>query len=195
MSYKELGEHLSDEFVISKYTVWKTINEVLLETYFDTQIDRKNYKIHVQIDEKFIGMCNSTNKKKYYTMTIFAGKMLIGKSYKLLNKTVISSSLLKDLKLKINDILVNRYKVSPDEEIFVSGDFATYIQNFKDSIICCKCKYVIDKFHVYKTLKDALANLYVDDYSLNQKGLQNYIVKELETVEDSNAKKLKRLIS
>ena len=104
MSYKETGEHLSDEFVISKYTVWKTINEVLLETYFDTQIDRKNYKIHVQIDEKFIGMTNSTNKKKYYTMTIFAGKKLIGKSYKLLNKTVISSSVLKDLKLKINDI-------------------------------------------------------------------------------------------
>ena len=194
MSYKETGEHLSDEFVISKYTVWKTINEVLLETYFDTQIDRKNYKIHVQIDEKFIEMTNSTNKKKYYTMTIFAGKKLIGKSYKLLNKTVISSSVLKDLKLKINDILVSRYKASPDEEIFISGDFATYIKNFEDSIICCKCKYVPDKFHVYKALKDALPNLYVDDYSLNQKGFQNYIVKELETVEDSNAKKLKGLI-
>lgn len=30
MSYKEVGEHLSNEFTISKYTVWKTIHEVLL---------------------------------------------------------------------------------------------------------------------------------------------------------------------
>lgn len=41
MSYKEL-ENTSLEFVISKYTVWKTINEVLLETYFDVDADRKN---------------------------------------------------------------------------------------------------------------------------------------------------------
>jgi len=98
MSYRVVGEHLSNEFVISKYTVWKTINEVLLETYFDIDIDEKDLKIHVQIGEKFIGMVRSKNKKKYYTLTIFAGKELIGKSYKLLNKTVISSSKLCDLK-------------------------------------------------------------------------------------------------
>lgn len=194
MSYKEVGEHLSNEFVISKYTIWKTINEVLLETYFDTEINRKDNKIHVQIDEKFIGMINSTNKKKYYTMTIFAGNEKSGNSYKLLNKTVLSSSVLMDLKKKINDILINRYKVSPDEEIFISGDFATYIQNFEDSITCCKSKYVPDKFHVYKALKDTLPDLYVDDYSLNDIEFQNYIIKQLENTEDFNAKKLRNVV-
>jgi len=193
MSYKEVGEHLSNEFVISKYTVWKTINEVLLETYFDIDIDRKDLKIHVQIDEKFIGMISSINKKKYYTLTIFAGKELIGKSYKLLNKTVISSSKLRDLKDKLNDILVNRYKVSPDEEIFISGDFATYIQNFNESISCCKARYVPDKFHVYKTLKDTLPDVYVDDYSLNNENFQNYLIKELVKIDD-NARKLKNIL-
>ena len=194
MSYKEVGEHLSNEFVISKYTVWKTINEILLETYFDIDIDRKDLKIHVQIDEKFIGMISSINKKKYYTLTIFAGKELIGKSYKLLNKTVISSSKLRDLKDKLNDILVNRYKVSPDEEIFISGDFATYIQNFNESISCCKARYVPDKFHVYKTLKDTLPDVYVDDYSLNDENFQNYLIKELVKVDDDNARKLKNIL-
>jgi len=194
MSYKEVGEHLSNEFVISKYTVWKTINEVLLETYFDIDIDRKDLKIHVQIDEKFIGMISSINKKKYYTLTIFAGKELIGKSYKLLNKTVISSSKLRDLKDKLNDILVNRYKVSPDEEIFISGDFATYIQNFNESISCCKARYVPDKFHVYKTLKDTLPDVYVDDYSLNNENFQNYLIKELVKIDDDNARKLKNIL-
>ena len=194
MSYKEVGEHLSNEFVISKYTVWKTINEILLETYFDIDIDRKDLKIHVQIDEKFIGMISSINKKKYYTLTIFAGKELIGKTYKLLNKTVISSSKLRDLKDKLNDILVNRYKVSPDEEIFISGDFATYIQNFNESISCCKARYVPDKFHVYKTLKDTLPDVYVDDYSLNDENFQNYLIKELVKVDDDNARKLKNIL-
>lgn len=194
MSYKEVGEHLSNEFVISKYTVWKTINEVLLDTYFDIDIDRKDLKIHVQIDEKFIGMISSINKKKYYTLTIFAGKELIGKSYKLLNKTVISSSKLRDLKDKLNDILVNRYEVSPDEEIFISGDFATYIQNFNESISCCKARYVPDKFHVYKTLKDTLPDVYVDDYSLNNENFQNYLIKELVKIDDDNARKLKNIL-
>lgn len=194
MSYKETGEHLSNEFVISKYTVWKTINEVLLETYFDVDISRGNNKIHVQIDEKFIGMTNSVNKKKYYTLTIFAGKKLIGKNYKLLNKTVISSSLLKDLKLKLNHILINRYKVLLDEEIFISGDFATYIQHFNESIACCRSKYVPDKFHVYKTLKDVLPDVYVDDYSLNIPEFQKYLIKRLKDIDDINAKKLKNIL-
>lgn len=194
MSYKEVGEHLSNEFVISKYTVWKTINEILLETYFDIDIDRKDLKIHVQIDEKYIGMISSTNKKKYYTLTIFAGKELIGKSYKLLNKTVISSSKLCDLKDKLNEILINRYKVSLDEEIFISGDFATYIQNFNESIRCCKARYVPDKFHVYKTLKDTLPNVYIDDYSLNDNNFQNYLINELTKIDDDNARKLKNIL-
>ncbi len=31
MTYKEVGEHLSDEFTLSKSTVWKTMHETLLE--------------------------------------------------------------------------------------------------------------------------------------------------------------------
>lgn len=194
MSYKEVGEHLSNEFVISKFTVWKTIHDVLLETYFDVDIDRKDYKVHVQIDEKYIGMINSTHKKKYYTLTIFAGKELVNKSYRLLNKTVISSVRLWELKIKLNDLLINRYKVSLDEEIFVSGDLATYIQNFEDSITCCKSKYVPDKFHVYKTLKDKVPDFWVDDITLNNQEYQNYLIKKLSEFDDEDSKKLKRLL-
>lgn len=194
MSYKEVGEHLSNEFVISKFTIWKTIHDVLLETYFDVDIDRKDYKIHVQIDEKYIGMVNSTHKKKYYTLTIFAGKELVNKSYRLLNKTVISSVRLWELKIKLNDLLINRYKVSLDEEIFVSGDLATYIQNFEDSITCCKSKYVPDKFHVYKTLKDKIPDFWVDDITLNNQEYQDFLIKKLSEFDDEDAKKLKRLL-
>ena len=194
MSYKEVGELLSSEFVISKYTVRKTINEVLLETYFDIGIDRKDSKIHVQIDEKFIGMVGSANKKRYYTLTVFAGKEPIGKSYKLLNKTVVSSSKLCDLKNRLNEILVNRYKVSPDEEIFISGDFATYIQSFNESITCCKARYVPDKFHVYKALRDLFPGLYVDDYSLNDIGFRDHLIRELSKMDDENAKKLRKIM-
>lgn len=195
MSYKEVGEHLSNEFVISKYSVWKAINDVLLETYFDVCIDRKDYKVHVQIDEKYIGMVKTKNKRKYYTVTIFAGLKNNGRVNTLLNKTVVSSASLNDIKQKVNDLLINRYKVKEDEEIFISGDFATYIQHFGESITCCKSKYVPDRFHVYKTLKDKLPlDVIVDDFSLNDKGFRKYLIKKLEEIDDVDAKKLKRLL-
>lgn len=194
MSYKEVGESLSSEFTLSKYTVWKTINEVLLETYFDVDVKRNGEKIHVQIDEKYIGMTKFKNKRKYYTLTIFAGIERNGKANKLLNKTVISSCVLNDLKKKVNDLLVNRYKVSLDEEIFISGDFATYIQCFGDAITCCKTKYVPDKFHVYKTLRDTLPDVVVDDISLNDAGFKNYLISRLKTIKDGNAKKLLKML-
>ena len=194
MSYKEVGEHLSSEFIISKYSVWKAINDVLLETYFDVGIDRKNYKVHVQIDEKYIGMVKAKNKRKYYTVTIFAGLKNNGRVNALLNKTIISSASLKDIKQKVNDLLINRYKIKEDEEIFISGDFATYIQHFGESITCCKSKYVPDKFHVYKTLKDKLPDVIVDDYSLNDKGFRKYLVKRLNEIDDVDARKLSKLL-
>lgn len=194
MSYKEVGEHLSNEFVLSKYTVCKTINEVLLETYFEVDINRKGFKVHVQIDEKFIGMIKSKNKKKYYTLTIFAGKDISGKSFKLLNKTVLSSANLYDLKSRLNELLINRYRVTDDEEIFISGDFATYIQHFENSIVCCKAKYVPDKFHVYKTIKDLLPNVYVDEVSLNKADFQKSLIQKLNGIKDANASKLKNIL-
>lgn len=194
MTYKEVGESLSNEFTLSKYTIWKTIKDVLLETYFDIDINRNGNKIHVQIDEKYIGMINSNNKKRYYTLTIFAGKSVIGNKTRLLNKTVISSSNLPDLKKRLNDMLINRYKVQLDEEIYVSGDFAAYIRGFIDSIYCCKSKYVPDKFHVYKTIRDVAPDLYVDNLSLNDDSFLKALIDRLKNNEDVNANKLKNII-
>ena len=194
MSYREVGEHLSDEFTVSKYTVWKTINEALLETHFDVGVDRRGLKVHVQIDEKFIGMTGSANKKRYYTLTLFAGKEPIGKSHRLRNKTVISSANLHELKARLNDLLVDRYKVSPDEEVFVSGDFAAYIRSFGESIRCCKAKYVPDRFHVYKTLKDALPDVFVDDVSLNDDGFRGHLIRGLSEIDGESPKKLRNVL-
>ena len=69
MSYKEVGEHLSNEFVISKYTVWKTINEALLETYFDVDMDRKDLKIHVQREKRSE---KGSAKRSYEMMRLLA---------------------------------------------------------------------------------------------------------------------------
>ena len=191
MTYREVGQHLSNEFELSKFTIWKIIHDTIVEAVYSNEINRDSLKIHLQIDEKYIGMVDSTNKKRYYTATIFAGKSSKGQ---LLNKTVLSSSNLTKLKERINYHLLKRYKVKIDEEIFISGDFAGYIQNFEDYIMVCKSKYVPDKFHVYKTIKDSLPGLYVDDYSLNQLSFRKHIIKELETNDDLNAKKLSKLL-
>ncbi len=189
MTYKEVGEHLSDEFTLSKYTVWKTIHETLLETHFRGEVHREaGEKIHVQVDEKYIWMTKSANKRKYYTLTVFAGMERVNGSNRLKNKTVISSANLPDLKKRLNDVLANRYKVQPGEEVFVSGDFATYIRNFGDSISCCGAGYVLDKFHVYKALRDSLPEVCADDISLNDPDFRKYLVGALSGKEDAAAR-------
>lgn len=192
MTYREVGQHLSNEFELSKFTIWKTIKDTIVEVAYSNNIDRNGLKVHLQIDEKFIGMVDSKNKKRYYTATIFAGK----KNHQLLNKTVLSSADLTKLKERINYHLLKRYKVTTDEEIFISGDFAGYIQNLENYIVVCKSRYVPDKYHVYKTIRDFLPDVYVDDYSLNQEQFLKYLSKELLKASDNyeETRKIRSLI-
>ncbi len=196
MTYKEVGQHLSNEFELSKFTIYKVIHDSFIEAIYSNEINRNGLKIHLQLDEKFIGITSATVKVRYYTATLFAGKKTIGKNkYQLLNKTVLSSFNLEKLKERINYHLKERYKVCLDEEIYVSGDLAQYIQNFKESITVCETRYVPDKFHVYKAIYDALPNVYVDDYSLNQEAFQKYISKELSKFDDNKeTRKIIKLI-
>ena len=56
MTYAEVGKHLSDKFELSKFSIWKVIQNTVIETYYDREINRGNLKVHVQIDEKFINL-------------------------------------------------------------------------------------------------------------------------------------------
>lgn len=189
MTYQEVGRRLSDEFTLSKSTVWKAIHDAVVEAAYPKDVGRGG-KIHLQIDEKFIGMVGSGSKKRYYTATIFAGK----EEGRLLNKTVLSSANLSKLKARINEHLRGRYKVGIDEEIFVSGDLATYIQNFRDGIMACKSRYVPDKFHVYHAIRAELPDVHVDDISLNERAFQDYLIKELGKKDGADARKVARLL-
>jgi len=111
----------------------------------------------------------------------------------LLNKTLISSASLSSLKEKLNYLLLSRYHVSPFEEIFISGDFATYIQNFGEDIYC-QSVYVPDKFHVFKAIKDTLPELFVDSYSLNQEEFQKYLIKETIHLKNDEMAKVRTII-
>lgn len=196
MTYSEVGKHLSDEFVLSKYTIWKAISETVVESFFNKEINRGNLKVHLQIDEKFINMSGhkkrnekSTckHKKRYYTVTIFAGK----ENGKLLNKTLISSANLENLKERVNHILLTRYKVNFYEEIFVSGDYASYIQNFDESLYC-RAKYVPDKFHTFKAIRDAIPDIFIDEWSINDPDCQQYLIKNMLHLKDDNVSKVRR---
>lgn len=194
MTYQEVGKHLSNEFELSKFTIWKTIRDTTIEAMYETNIDRKKLKVHLQIDEKFIGMTDSTRKKRYYTATIFAGKEKINKkSHKLLNKTILSAAELSKLKKLINYHLRERYKVKIDEEVFVSGDLALYIQEFKESLYC-KAKYVPDKYHVYQAIKRNIPDIEIDSTSINNHDFQKYLINKLWGKDDIDAKKVLKLL-
>lgn len=195
MSYSNVGKRISNEFVLSKSTVARIIKDTIIEQIYTDSINRKGNKIHLQLDEKFIGMTHSKRKKRYYTLTIFAGKEKISNNkYRLLNKTVVSSSSLKKLRQQANQILFERYSVTSDEEIYISGDLATYIQTFKEHITVCRSQYVPDKFHVYHAFKKLLPDVYIDDESLNNKAFIEYLINELSSIDDVDAKKMVRMM-
>lgn len=191
MSYSKVGKNLSDEYAVSKSTVYRTIKNTTILENFKDNISTLHGKIHLQLDEKFIGFVNSANKQRYYTATIFKGEKFANGRKVLFDKTILSTKSLKKLANKINYQLLKRYKVKQDDEIFIPGDFANYIQKFGNRIEVCKTKYVPDKFRVFKAIKDCLGLARLNKYDLNSQLME--ALSKVECSTDDNVSKLNNL--
>lgn len=140
MSYREVGEKVCPNYIFSKTSIYRIIKDT---TITDIPENFEIYKkpssiVHVQIDEKYEPI-NKKNKYKrnekrkddgerklrYITATIFAGK----KKGKLLNRTILSAFTRKELIDKINFLLVNRYKQTIDDTVYLSGDLENILEN------------------------------------------------------------------
>ncbi|MCQ2740468.1 MAG: UPF0236 family protein [bacterium] len=205
MTYSEVGKHLSDEFDLSKFTIWRTIKNIEIESILPPKIRLTKERIHLQIDEKYVNINPSKkrnekhddkNKKRYYTSTIFAGREEIGTKgkHKLLNKSYISACNLTDLKTKINQVLKEEYGVDLRYKIFLSGDLAPYIQNFKEDITVCNAKYVPDKFHVIHDLYNIVGKSFNELWLYDDEKLAELVL-ILKNSDDPNAPKYKNLIT
>lgn len=205
MTYSEVGKHLSNEFELSKFTIWRTIKNIEIESIIPPKIALNDEKIHLQIDEKYININPSKKrdkkhkskyKKRYYTSTIFAGIEEVGNKGKrrLKNKTYISRCTLKNLKAEINMVLKEQYKVDLGTNIYLSGDLATYIQNFKEDITVCDATYVPDKFHVIRDLRKIVGEKFNESWLYNDEKLAELVL-ILRKSTDPNAPKYKKLIT
>ena len=204
MTYREVGTHLSNEFTLSKFTIWKTIKEVDIAIINPPKIDVGKDIVHVQIDEKYTNINPSKkrgekhknkNKKRYYTATIFAGREKIGNKgkYRLKNKKLISSASLQELRRRINTSLRKDYHRKINSKIYLSGDLATYIQNFPEYITTCVATYVPDKFHVVRDLKKIIGDDFNEGWLYDDTKLADIVIK----LKESNhiaAPKLRKLI-
>jgi len=194
MTYRETGEHLSDEFTLHKSTIYKTISNTLIEQVNLPIIYREDNIVHLQLDEKYIGMTKFSKKKRYYTATIFAGFKQVHNKRVLNNKTVISAYKLSKLKNLIRDNLLNRYNVKENEIIYLSGDFATYIRNFVYEINdICKPIYVPDKFHVKRAINKEFGWL-PNDYELTRKESVDLLINKITKESDPSIKGLKQIL-
>lgn len=161
MSYREVGEKVCPNYIFSKASIYRIIKDTIVT---DIPQNFEIYKkpssiVHIQIDEKYEPV-NKKNKYKrnekrkddkerklrYITATIFAGK----RKGKLLNRTILSAFTRKELIDKINFLLVNRYKQTSDDTVYLSGDLATYIRESTDLISPCKAIYIPDMWHVLR---------------------------------------------
>src|SRR5574344_1256229 len=97
MSDCKVGKKGSDEYAVSKSTVYRTIKNTTIFENFKDNISTLHGKIHLQLDEKFIGFVKSTNKQRYYTATIFTGEKFVNGRKILVDKTILSTKSLKKL--------------------------------------------------------------------------------------------------
>ncbi len=169
-SYRKIGESLVNNHVISKSTIYRIVKNT--EIYLDESkvtLSKFTGKVHLQIDEKYLRIRGYENKIPLYTCCMFTDKINIGTAlkprHKLINKVIYASFDMKDFIDQINFCLKNVYKLNEDSQIYLSGDLAPYIRNFKDKIEVCNATYIPDKWHVLKSVKELMkyCNLSVYD--------------------------------
>ena len=184
LTYTQVGQNLHSTFVLSKSTIYRIIKNTNVEKIESKSLIENSDKIHLQIDEKYVGIRGKKYKTRLYTATIF--KRIIRKKNRsiLQNVSYISAKSVAKLARKINKVLKERFKTTLETEIFLSGDYATYIQNFPDRITVCKTKYVPDRFHTFRAIKHLTGSL------LTNADLNNIeILKQLAAVEVGDAYK------
>ena len=195
MSYEKAGRYAcEDGLPASKSTVCRLLKKAEFYIEDNNKIIKNDSKIHLQIDEKFLNVIDSKNKKKYYTATIFKGVKLKGKKRVLQNRTLISGNNLDTFFKRINKSLINKYKVEPEEEIYLSGDLASYIQHAPNRMIYCQAIYVPDKYHIKHAIESETAVIAKDKDLSNKKFLKD-IRFALKETESTDGKKLLQLLT
>lgn len=193
MSYEKAGRYgCEDNLPASKSTVCRLIKNTEFYIVDNKNIIKNDAKIHVQIDEKYVNIRGSEKQKRIYTATIFKGVKLKGKKRVLLNRTLVSDPNLAKFFKKINSKLLKKYKVKIEDEIYISGDLASYIQKSPEKILVCKAIYVPDKFHIEHTIKEQ-TGIIANSIDLNNEKFREDLILALQDSEDDNAKKLVKL--
>lgn len=159
LTYTQVGQNLHSTFVLSKSTIYRIIKNTNVEKIESKSLIENSDKIHLQIDEKYVGIRGKKYKTRLYTATIFKGIIRKKNRNILQNVSYISAKSVAKLARKINKVLKERFKTTLETEIFFSGDYATYIQNFPDRITVCKTKYVPDRFHTFRAIKHLTGSL------------------------------------
>lgn len=128
MSYSKAGRYGSiDNYPVSKSTVCRLIAKADYYVDDNLSIIKNDDKVHIQIDEKFVSLSNEKNKKRHYTATIFKGVKNRSKKRILLNRSLLSHNNQYRLFDRINHLLVNKYHIKSNEEVYVSGEVASII--------------------------------------------------------------------
>lgn len=155
MSYSMAGRHSCLRGAVSKSTVCRAIRDCSVSST-ERKLQRPAAKVHLQIDEKYMGFVGSGRKKPRYTATVHTGvETLKGGRKRLRGRTIISAESAGKLAKKLNRLLESTYGLNADDAIWLSGDLAAYIRGFPERISCCKASYVPDKWHVCHILSKA----------------------------------------
>lgn len=181
--YRKSGVKASDSIDLTGQTVMNTIRELGPVANNMIPIKEKNKDIKllfIEADEDHVAL--QTGKCiEPRLVYVHEGRKLVSKNrYELINKRVFSGvySSSEDLWLEVADYIDEAYDMENIEKIYLSGDGASWI---KQGIGWIKnSEYVLDRFHLSKYVKKAVAHVPHLTHSL-----WNYINRlEIEHIKD-----------
>ena len=205
MSYAKAGRYAScPTCPVSKSTVGRLIKSTDFYVEEVKHLHVNDAKIHIQIDEKYVHVLGKKHQQRLFTCTIFKGVRTSKKRRILFNRTLIAHSNLSKPYQKLNKHLLNRYQVTLDDTVYISGDLAQYIQQSPQHIHVCRAIYVPDKYHIKYALRKTLGILVTDHeindppnlllgrevmdtlkYSINTFGMKKYTRKMMDTLQNA----------
>lgn len=165
-SYRIAGKEINSSDEFSKGMIYQKLKRIEIDEKCEEKQNKRKVKVlYINLDEDYVAVQKSLNRKLQCKIGyVYESVVKVCKNrYKLTNKHTICGTYLKSggnraFYEKINDYIECNYDTKYLEKIIVYGDGAKWIKACEDYLP--KCEFRLDKFHLMKSILEAIRTVY-----------------------------------
>ena len=165
-SYRIAGKEINSSDEFSKGMIYQKLKRIEIDEKCEEKQNKRKVKVlYINLDEDHVAVQKSLNRKLQCKIGyVYESVVKVCKNrYKLTNKHTICGTYLKSsgnraFYEKINEYIECNYDTNYLEKIIVYGDGAKWIKACEDYLP--KCEFRLDKFHLMKSILEAIRTVY-----------------------------------